>query len=733
MKKLSFTLYSLFFISAVFAEETQILAPLTVLGGAEDIRQQVGSATYLDEEDIEKFNQINVSRILQQVPGVYIRDEEGFGNFPNISLRGADGTRSSKLTVMEDGVITAPAPYSAPAAYYFPTVSRMAGIEILKGSSQVRFGPHSTGGVINFLSTPIPAEQSGRVRSSYGSFNSFNFLGNFGETVETSHGQFGYLVEFLYQNTDGFRDIQKVGGDTGFSKAEPMLKMFWEPDTAMPQRFELKVGSTDFEANETYLGLSESDVRAHPQARYAASQFDLMDTEQFRSFLRYTAQPNENLDIESTLYYNSFDRSWYKIDQVSTDAAPGVDSRGRISDRTSLDVALLDGNPNLAVLKGDATGSIGVKDNDRSYKAYGWETAFTQRFETGEVSHALTGGVRLHYDYVDRFQYVDIYSGQGNGYFSLYREGIPGEEADRKEETFATAVYVEDVIQWGAWTVKPGVRGEFLQYEVDNYGDKADDNLNAWTAGIGAAYDLSLDTIFFGGLYRGISTPGANAYISNGIEPEESLSGELGMRHFAERSAFEVAGFYTDYSNLIGTDAGIGNDDSNVNAGEATVYGVEGQISGELASRNAGYRLPAYVNLTFTQATLDEALASGGGDNIYAGGVAGADLPYVPDWKFSFGISYVQQKFALNLEGSWVDYSYGTAKNLDAPVDSAQEGKIDEVFLVDLSASYDLSDVVNVFAGVNNLTDENYISSRLPYGARTGAPRSMYAGFEVDW
>lgn len=733
MKKLS-VLFSIFvLVSPLFAEQTKTLAPLSVVGSKEAVYQQVGAAAYLDKQDIQQQNLINAGRVLNKVPGVYLRDEEGFGNFPNISLRGAEGTRTEKVTVMEDGVLTSPAPYSAPAAYYFPTISRMSGIEILKGSSQVRFGPQTTGGVINFLSTPIPEESSGSIRSTFGSDQTLQFLTNYGNTLETENGRFGYLVELLYQSSDGFRDIDYVGGDTGFNKTEPMLKMFWEPDTVILQRFEFKVGYTDFEADETYLGLSEADVRATPYLRYPSTQYDLMKTEQFRTYLRYSASPNETLDVESTLYYNSFKRSWYKLDMVSTNANPDVDSRGRIVGRGSLHKSLFETSPNLAVLKGEATGSIGVKDNNRDYEAFGWQNALTKRFETGDVSHSLTAGLRLHYDYIDRFQKVNIFSDEGNGVFSPFRNGINGEEADRKEETFATAVFLEDEMHIGALTLKPGVRGEFLQYDVDSRGDKSDDSLNTWAAGMGAAYDLSASSMLFGGVYRGISTPGPNSYINGDVDVEESLGGEIGYRHLAERYATEVAGFYTDYDNLIGTDAGFGADESNVNAGAATVYGIEAQLNMSLAPANAGYKLPAYINFTYTQAELDTALDSGGSGNIYAGGQAGAALPYIPDWKVSFGVSYEVQKLAVYLDASWIDESFGTAKNLDAPVSSAREGKVDDVLLVDLSASYAIREDLRLLAGVQNLSDEEYISSRLPHGPRTGAPRNIYAGFEMDW
>ena len=139
----------------------------------------------------------DVNRILRRVPGVNIREEDGFGLFPNISLRGVDPARSSKVTIMEDGVLQAPAPYSAPSAYYMPNTGRMSAIEVVKGSSQVKYGPHTTGGAINFLSTPIPTTSKVYSKSTFGMFNELRNHTYFGNTEQLAGGgKFGYVIEY---------------------------------------------------------------------------------------------------------------------------------------------------------------------------------------------------------------------------------------------------------------------------------------------------------------------------------------------------------------------------------------------------------------------------------------------------------------------------------------------------------------------------------------------------------
>jgi Fe(3+) dicitrate transport protein len=711
------------------------LAPVVVIGSKDNVRQQVGAAAFVDATEIRSQNYTNVSRVLQRVPGVYVRDEDGLGNFPNISIRGADGTRSERATVMEDGVLSAPAPYSAPGAYYSPRVARMSGIEILKGSSQVRYGPHTTGGVVNYLSTPVPTTQSLYSRYTFGSNGTNLFLGQYGDVFTNEAGTFGYLLELHGQSSDGFRTIRGYeGNETGYELFEPMLKVFWEPATALEQRFEFKFGYTDFDADESYLGLTETDVRSDPFTRYPSTVFDHIDTEQIRTYLRWQAQPTDTLSLESTIYFNRFSRNWYKLDHSSTAVNPLIDAEGRIVGRTSLNNGILQGNPNLGVLQGIAPGSIAVKANNRHFESYGWQNVATLAFDTGTVGHSLSGGVRFHADYEDRVQSVDVFNAGGNNDFTLYRRGVAGEDADRRQEVFATSFFVEDAMRLGPLTVKPGLRYEKLQMDLNTRGVRQGGDLDTYAAGVGMTYDLSESNTVFGGVFRGISTPGPNAYLNDGVGVEESVGYETGIRHRRDAFAAELAGFVTDYANLVGTDTGLGLGTSNVNAGAASVWGFESMVSYDImANQGSPFQLPTYLTATWTSAELHNALATGGAENIYAGGTPGASLPYVPAWKLAGGIGLNYEAVSLNLDGTWVDETFGTADNFTSPVTSARQGVIDSALVFDLSASYQLGEHVKLLGGVQNLLDETYISSRLPEGPRNAAPRTYFIGVEMNW
>jgi len=134
----------------------KVIDTVTIIGRAGDVADVPGSAHVVSSKELAELHQSDILKVLRTVPGVYVQEEEGFGLRPNIGIRGSGLDRSSRIALLEDGVLIAPAPYSAPSAYYFPTQRRMNALEVLKGPAAIVVGPRTTGGAINLISTPIP-------------------------------------------------------------------------------------------------------------------------------------------------------------------------------------------------------------------------------------------------------------------------------------------------------------------------------------------------------------------------------------------------------------------------------------------------------------------------------------------------------------------------------------------------------------------------------------------------
>ncbi|NOY72489.1 MAG: TonB-dependent receptor [Gammaproteobacteria bacterium] len=713
-----------------------------VIGNPANIEKIPGSAQVVTKEDIRQQNYDDVNRVLRKVPGVYVREEDGFGLFPSISLRGVDTTRNSKITVMEDGVMMSPAPYTAPAAYYSPTAGRMSGLEVLKGSSQIKYGPHTTGGVINYLSTPVPTKEKAYLKSTLGSFNEQRTHAYAGNTFDAgAAGQFGVLVEGYRRQSDGFKTIDETadfrnGNDTGFDKTDAMVKLSWEPNSEMYQRFEFKYGTSDLDANETYLGLTQADFNANPTRRYAASRFDNIKSEQEQATLRWSLSPTDNIDVITTLYQTDFKRNWYKLSKINDDKLSQVMETPGLSQEC---------------MKGAAACDLKVKANNRKYNTQGIETVGYFRFGSDNVQHEIMAGLRLHQDEITRFQWEDTYTQATNGTITGMTPGVPGDAGDRFQKTEALALFVQDTIEIGAVTITPGVRYETLDQTSEDPkgtlqgagGTKNRDGKNSFNVsayGVGIAYQFSEQWTGFSSLHTGYSPPSPRG-TRGGLDPETSLAFELGTRYTNTRQAFaaETTFFYTAFKDLIVTDnvggTGTGNDE---NFGEVDTLGIELALQYDAGlANNWGISNPSYLSATYTNAEQKNDSTSTDAESIFSYGKAGNAIPYIPELTLSLGTGVETKKWGAFISGNYVSETYTSANNVDAQINGAGDpdaryGKTDRYFTADISAFYRINNTVKLFGGVQNLFDEEYIVSRQPDGARGGLPQFLYGGIEMD-
>ncbi len=438
-----------------------------MLGSKFQARNRTGSAYFLSPEEIAKLEYTDVIRMLRSVPGVNMYEEDGYGLRPNISLRGTKAERSERVSIMEDGVLAAPAPYSAPAAYYFPNAARMHAVEVLKGSSQVQYGPFTTGGAVNLVSTPIPDRFSGKVNFSYGTNNTIKGHFNIGDRSR----HFGYLVEYLRYQSDGFKKFAD-GDKEGFKRNDVLAKFVANTDNeeGINQALELKFGYADEYSHESYVGLSEQDFKATPFLKYPGSRMDDMTTRHMQWVATYLLELTPTLKITTNAYYNTFHRNWYKLNDVRA----GVTK----DEKRSIERVLADPETNAAyfdILTGrkDYDGeALIVRANNRNYKSRGIQSKMEYNFRLGSVYNNLEAAIRYHMDEEDRFQWDDSYSIKG-GKMSLFLPGIHGTQANRITSANALAAYILNKVRWDKLTVTAGVRYEDVDLLKKDY-TKAD-------------------------------------------------------------------------------------------------------------------------------------------------------------------------------------------------------------------------------------------------------------------
>ena len=694
------------------AKESSVDEQFTIFGSDTSVNNIPGSAHQLTKDDLDKFDYTDIMRTLTSVPGVYVLEEDGYGLRVNIGMRGTGQNRSEKVTIMEDGVLAAPAPYSAPAAYYFPTPGRMQQIEVLKGTSSAMYGPRTTGGVVNTLSRQIPEEElAGQVKVQAGQdgFAKVHaFVGGQGENVSS-------VFEVFRYQADGFKDINHTDQDAGFVKNDVLGKVRFntDDDATFYQELEFKVKYSDEDSDDTYMGLTEDDFNSDPYSRYSASQKDNMSSEHLQLQLSHVIELSSRFNLGTTVYHNDFSRNWYKTSKVD----------GK---------SLGDGGIEIAADHDKfATGSIDVdvKANNRDYLSQGIQTVLDADFD----NHQVKFGVRYHQDEMDRYQWVDKYELDSAYNMMLTSEGQPGTDSNRIDSASALALFVHDEWTIGKFVVNAGLRYEDMVIERQDWG-KQDPNrlaapktkkneLDVILPSLALTYHLTDDLVLIGGVQKGFAPPSpGNEEATN----EESINYEFGTRYAKDAFNAEALLFLSDYENMHGNCTASQNcDDDNIgeqyNAGAVKITGIE---------LTAGYDfelgdISMPVDLTFTH-TQTEFLTNFNSD-FWGDVQAGYELPYVPENQLQLTLGLAGDKWRTN-----VLVRYTAEMRSDAGTGASDEN-IDAHTVIDFVASYDIATNQQVRFSVDNLLDETYMATRMHGSVMVGKPLTVSVGYQYNF
>ena len=706
-----------------FAEEVTIEV-VEIIGSQEDAKEITGSASVITEEELEVYEYTDIHKILSNVPGVNFRPEEGYGLRPNISIRGTYADRSGKVTLMEDGVLIAPAPYAASSAYYFPTAGRIAGVEVLKGPAAISQGPYTIGGAINLISTPIADESGGLINQELGQDGTSRTHLHY-SVVDT---QVALLVESHTWDTDGFDSIKGSDADTGFDKDDIVVKLRISSDPSLDgiyHELNIKYQDSDENSDQSYVGLADADFRKDAHSRYGLSAYDNMDNNHETTSFNYVADFG-NLELSATMYDNDFARNWFKVDKIDNNKVYGhgnginnIIAAANAGEATAS--AILNGTNAEAI-------EIKLKNNNRAYTSEG--TDLKLQYTTNNQS--LTIGYRDTEDTEDRFQ-VYATADWLNGQLGALTVGSdPGYSSNnRLTAAKATAFYINEEINYGALTVNLGYRSEDWEISQDRYVDAArsaiatdkgypkqlSDSDNS-LMGFGASYEVNDTTQLFLGFHEGFTPTGG------GADPEEADNLEIGVRYTNDDSYFEAVYFDTDYRNMFGECTASGGATGSCeigdsfNAGEASISGFELVAQTEMVS-DSGTKYPLSMVYTSTDASFDNTFDS----DFWGSVTSGMDIPDLPDSQLALQAGFETQ---TGLRGSATYYAYGSTCSVAS---CAAGTSVDSYNVIDASLTKMINDQLDVYMVVENLTDETDVVARAPKnGARAQKPRSFTVG-----
>lgn len=698
------------------AESSPTLQRVVITGEMEDFVVNTSTPHKISKEKLDLYKYTDVNRVLKQSAGVYVREEDGQGLRPNIGLRGTNPDRSKKIVFMEDGVLIAPAPYSAPAAYYTPSMLHTESMEVFKGFTAVPYGPNSIGGSVNYLTHGIPVQDQTQFEASLGAFNTQTY-----KILSGGHwGNVGYSILGARNSSDGFKQLDR-GGNVGFVKNDISAKIRWSEGA---HSIEMRLGYEDEDSHETYLGLSADDLKNKPYRRYSSSALDEMKWQHTKVNLEHNLQISKSSQLKTTLYRNDFQRRWFRADGFRNSQGPNFYDILNNPQLYQQYYNILTGiDDSSSALNG--AGDLVILGNQRTFYSQGIQSGWNVQADLGEVHQDLEIGLRWHQDQIKRNHTRNMYQ-MTSGVLAASPEAVTMAALNSNAATAITAHFVEN-LSWKSWVFTVLGRVEKVDYTYKNILDAKNIQRSNSVFAPGAAVLYKITDLWSikGSINRGVSVASLN---DNGSEAQEkSINYEVGMKFISSdaQTQAEVVAFYNDYNNITGTctaSTGCASNqlDQQFNGGKAVIKGLEGRISQNFRWDEINF--PLQLNATFINAEFRNNFNSETAEWGVGQVKSGDPLPYVPQIQYTFSVGAEYKNFKQELSFIYQGESLDQSAALN-------RRKIPSYGIIDWTGRYKVGAQSQLFARVDNLLAHDYLVSLRPYGARPGKPQSFMVGF----
>ncbi|NCI48270.1 TonB-dependent receptor [Sediminibacterium soli] len=633
---------------------------ITAAGLRRKIYDVPGSISVIDPRTIRESGAQSLTEIITRIPGVVAVDEDGRGLKPNFGLRGLDPNRNRSALILIDGKIpNGTMYYGDPGGYYMTPLQQVEKIEVIRGGASVLYGGHSVGGVINLISKKATSTPSTQLNLNYGSWNALTAQ----VTSGANNGKFGYMVNGVRRQGDGFRDRSKFGVNDVTVKLENSI------DTTT----KLSVYLNGFSENsETPGGLTQTQFDQN--IKQSQHPFDHFISDRYTATLSLDKQLRNSQQLNTSIYGNYFKRNWYT-------------SRKKSAASTSFDTT-------IAFI--------------RDIHAIGVVADYLNNSAIGGLENAFVAGVRIH---TDRLNDMTMTAGTAN-------QEVGKASAFAISTSFIKELYAYNTINFlPRLSFSLGARYTAVTYKKEDYtsknpltgniGLKAESTSDAVVYSTGLVYKFDAANNVFLNVSKSFQPPliytamDVNTfYYAEKLNPETSMNYEIGVRtQPAGWLSANLTGYIINFKNkLVQAPTPDGRYRVWQNIGTSSHHGVEAEINIYPLQHLSLYASGAYQEAKQTSgATKDKYLV------------------YAPKVTYTAGLRYGNKlgsgQFAANAWFTYVGKQYTDLTNTEAAGDNGQTGPVPAYHPANISFQYTLNSWGINFV-MNNVFDEKYFTKR---------------------
>lgn len=625
----------------------------------------------------------NLRQMFATLPGLFV-SEQKIPSIYNVNYRGlGDPHESEFVAFYQNSVPLGANMFGYPTMYYMPGAQRIERVEFIRGGSGLLYGPQ-IGPVVNFV-TRGPSAQAETAIVTEHAVGSDSMYSTYNE-ARWAYGDTGLMASFDHRRADGPRQNEDFDVSAGY------FGLSYEGFK------DIKIG-----ANLDVYSSDSGEAGRLTSAEFAANR-DLVKT------------PFNRVKIDQTLASLTYEQ---QLDEVSS-------LNGKIwylaMDRFSRRAAAF-----LPPAAEPATTSI----DEQQFRNLGYDLRYSLIWGDNYILTAGSSGYRGD---SPRTQHRsnDIRSDAQNAADLRF-------EQDRL--TTYSALFFENLFRFGNFTLVPAVRYERINYDMvelvrspglNRNAIDLDRTYNELLFGLGAGFRLSEHAEIYANVsesYRpqrfdDLINPTSELAGSNDPSLSKALNYELGYRsQVTEQFAFDISFFLIDFKGKIEQIQVNITDIERINSGDSRHQGIELSLQYVLEVA-AGHNVTAFANGSWLEAEITRSVNSS---------LVGNTVSFAPDYLLRSGLMYsgngLNASLSLTMVGEqyWQDSnrSGGSGANvIDAKIPSYQ--------VVDLSAEYELSERWALFAGINNLLDENYYSRVRTDGIEPAAERTAYFGVRFN-